>query len=108
MIEEFREINKKFDKGVIINIGSLEFAISAAKKSKNWQEQLAFIVRAVVNDHVFADGNKRTAAAYIMAVLEERKLPYDAYKVDKLVLSIAKNRIRSYKRTHGMIKNAIC
>ncbi len=83
------------------------FAISAANKSKNWQEQAAFVLRALVNDHVFADGNKRTAAAYIMAVFEQRKLPYDAFKVDGLVLSIAKNRITDIRRIEGMIKNAM-
>lgn len=107
MIGEFKAVNRKFDKGILVNRSSLDFAISAVRKSKNWQEQLALITRALANDHVFADGNKRTAAAYMMAVFERRKLAYDAFKVDKLVLSIAKNRIKDLKRIERMIKNVL-
>ena len=107
MIEAFQKINLKFDKGTFVNQRSLEFAISAAQKSKNWQEQLAFIARAIINDHVFADGNKRTAAAYMMAVFESRKLPCDEYKIDKMVLSIAKNKISDIDKIRRMIQNAL-
>ena len=77
------------------------------EQSKNWAEQLAFIVRAIVNDHVFSDGNKRTAAAYAMSVLEAQKLQYDAYKVDRMVLSIAQNRITDTGSIRRMIKNVL-
>lgn len=107
MIEEFQELNRKFDKGIIVNRSSLDFALSATQKSKNWQEQLAFLIRAIINEHVFADGNKRTAVTYIMAVLETRKLAYDAYAVDRLVLDIAKNRITSIIRIRRLIQNVI-
>ena len=107
MIDKFQKINLKFDKGTFVNQSSLESAISAAQKSKNWQEQLAFIVRVIINDHVFADGNKRTAAAFIMAVLESCKLPYDEYKIDKMVLSIAKNQISDIVKIRRMIQNVL-
>ena len=107
MIEEFREINKKFHKGVIFNGSSLEFAVSAAQKTKNWQEQLAFILRAIINDQVFEDGNKRTAAAYSMAVFAGQRLYYDPYKVDIMVLSIAKNKKSNIKMMVMMIKNVL-
>lgn len=107
MIDKFIEINKKFDKGVLVNSSTLEFAISAANNTKNWQEQVAFVVRALVNDHVFSDGNKRTAAAFIMAVFEEKKLPYDPYKIEKLVLSVAKNKTKNIKTIKEMIRNAL-
>ena len=107
MIIEFQELNRKFDKGTLVNRGSLEFAISACKKTKNWQEQLAFILRALINDYVFADGNKRTATAYIMAVLEKQKLAYDVYKIDTMAVSIAKNRLTSIARIRRLIQNAL-
>ncbi|MBI3051872.1 Fic family protein [Candidatus Woesearchaeota archaeon] len=103
----FIEINRQFDKGTLMNKGSLEFAVSAAEGSKNWQEQLALIVRAIVNDHVFADGNKRTAAAFIMSVFESRKLAYDSYKVDRAVVSIARRRIANTYIIRRMMQNAI-
>ncbi len=52
------------------------------------------------------DGNKRTAVAYLSALLEEYKIPYDRYKIDKLVLAIAKDT-KSIDKIRRMIKNAI-
>lgn len=99
-------INRQFSSGTIVNPGSLDFALSAVLRSKDWQEQLAYIVRALVCDHVFEDGNKRTAVAYIMAVLESFKCRYDPFKIDQLVLKIAKNNISDIKKIRGMIENA--
>ena len=91
IIKELVRINKRFSSGKIINTSSLEFAESAAKKTKNWQEQMAYVLRAIVSDHAFEDGNKRTAAAYLAGVLENYKIPYDPFKIDKTVLTIAKS-----------------
>ncbi len=99
-------INKEFSTGAIVNKSSLEFAVSAAYKSKDWQEQLAFVVRAILCDHIFVDGNKRTAATYIMAALEDLKYRYDTFKIDRLVLKIAKNNITGVKTIRRMIENA--
>jgi len=99
-------INKQFSSGTIINKGSLDFALSAAFRSKDWQEQLAFVVRALLCDHVFEDGNKRTAIAYTMAVLEGFKCRYDMFKIDRLVLKIAKSNMTDIKKIRRMIENA--
>jgi fido (protein-threonine AMPylation protein) len=103
---EITEINKKFSSGVVINKGSLDFALSAVFRSKDWQEQLAFVVRALLCDHIFEDGNKRTAAAYLIAVLEHLKYRFDPFKIDQLVLNIAKNNITDIKKIRRMIGNA--
>lgn len=106
IVEELVKINKRFSNGSVINKSSLEFAESALKKTKNWQEQAAYIVRAIVADHPFEDGNKRTAAAYLSGLLETLKVPYDPFKVDKLVLALAKDT-KSIDKIRRMIKNAI-
>ena len=103
---ELAEINRKFGNGNIINKGSLDFALSAAYKSKDWIEQLAFIVRALLCDHVFEDGNKRTATAYIMAVFEEYRYRYDAFKIDRIVLKISKGNITGMKTIRRMMEHA--
>lgn len=100
------DTNKKFSTGAIVNRGSLEFALSAAIKSKNWQEQVSYVIRALLCDHVFEDGNKRTAAAYLISVLEEFKYRYDPFKIDRMVLKIAKNNTSDVKRIRRMIQNA--
>lgn len=99
-------INKKFGSGIVVNKGSLEFALGAAHRGKDWHEQLAFVVRALLCDHVFEDGNKRTVAAYVMAILEDFKYRYDPFKIDQLVLKVAKNNISDIKKIRRMIANA--
>ena len=106
IVEELAKTNKRFSSGRLINKSSLEFAESALKRTKNWQEQAAFIIRAIVVDHPFEDGNKRTAAAYLIGLLETYKIPYDPFKIDKLVLALAKGQ-KSIDKIRRMIKNAI-
>jgi prophage maintenance system killer protein len=106
LIEELTKINRKFSTGRIVNRSSLEFAESALKRTKNWQEQAAYIIRAIVADHAFEDGNKRTAAAYMIGILETYKIPYDPFKIDKMVLTIAKGA-KSIDKIRRMIRNAI-
>ncbi len=106
IIEELTRVNKRFSNGRIINKSSLEFAESALKRTKNWQEQAAYVIRAIVVDHTFEDGNKRTAAAYLTGLFEVYKIPYDPFKVDKTVLALAKG-IKSIDKIRRMIKNAI-
>ena len=106
IIQKLVQVNKNFSNGAIMNKSSLEFAISSAYKSKDWQEELTFVVRALLCDHIFMDGNKRTAAAYIIAVLEEFKCKYDPFKIDRLVLKIVKMNITNVKTIRRMIENA--
>ena len=39
-------INQKFDEGVIVNRGSLDFALNSIRKSQDSQEQIAYLLRA--------------------------------------------------------------
>ncbi len=100
------DVNRQFSSGTVINRGSLDFALSAVLRRKDWREQLSYVVRALLCDNVFEDGNKRTAAAYIMAVLESFKRRYDSFKIDRLVLKIAKNNISDVKKIKRMIEHA--
>lgn len=100
-------LNKEFDKGILINKSSLDFALSFAKHSKDWLKQLAFIVRSILLDHVFEEGNKRTASALIMAIFEENKLAYDPHKVDLLTIEIINKNIRDIEKIRRLIRNAI-
>lgn len=106
IIDELIRVNKRFSSGRVINKSSLEFAESALRRTKNWQEQAAFVMRAIVVDHAFEDGNKRTAAAYLSGLLETLKIPYDPFKIDKIVLTLAKGT-KSIDKIRRMIKNAI-
>lgn len=100
------EINKQFDKGKLVNKSSLEFAISQSKTTKDWIKQLAYLVRAILIDHVFEEGNKRTASALIMAYMEIHKIGYDPKKVDKLIVETIKKNTTSIMKIRMMIKDA--
>ncbi len=100
------EINKLFDKGKIVNEGSLDFAISSTKKSKDWITQLAYFLRAIIVDHVFEEGNKRTAAALFIVYCEANKKAYDIYKIDIIIRDLIQKNISDLIKIRRMIKNA--
>ncbi len=105
--EDVIEINKLFDKGKIINMGSLEFAISSSNKTKEWITQLAYLLRAILLDHVFEEGNKRTAAAIIGTLMEMHSLAPDNEKIAKGITKILKGNISSIKEIEKVIKDGI-
>lgn len=100
-------LNKRFESGKLINPGSLEFALSTQEKSQNWLDHLAHLVRAVLIDHPFEDGNKRTAAALIVAYLEAYNQPYDENKISQLVVKIIKQNTIGIKKIRRLIQNVI-
>ncbi|MBI4139754.1 hypothetical protein HY483_02210 [Candidatus Woesearchaeota archaeon] len=100
-------INQEFDAGKIINSGSLSFAISEANISKSWLKSCAILVRAVLIDHVFEEGNKRTAAGIIVAFLEENRLKYDPEKISRVIAKMLMKNVTSIKIIELEVKNVI-
>ena len=99
-------LNKLFSNGIIRNKGSLSFALSSIK-NKGSLEQLSYLVRAVITDHVFEDGNKRTAAVLIIAYFTEFEIGFDKEKITKAVLDIASKNITNIAKIRRIIKNVI-
>ena len=100
-------LNKEFDIGNFNNESSLDFSLSYAKKTENWHKALAYLVRAILIDHVFEEGNKRTAALLIKTYAE-----YEGYKTynDKVVNLIKKiilKNITSIRKIEELIKDAV-
>ena len=87
-IKDIVEINKQFDTGSLVNSSSLEFALSAIKRKGSWLDQLAHLVRAIIVDHPFKDGNKRTATAVVLAYFDENEM--QQYNPDKVVQTMIK------------------
>lgn len=100
-------INLKFDKGTIINASSLDFALNQANESKSWLRACAVLVRSVLIDHVFEEGNKRTAAAIITGFFEEQELNYDPEKISKAIVKILMKNITSITKIEKVIIDAI-
>lgn len=101
------EINKEFDEGLIVNESSLNFALSSLNNTKDWIKQLSYLVRAILVDHMFKEGNKRTAAALILYFFEANKIAYDPYKVDKIIVEIISKNIESIEQIRRKLKDAI-
>ena len=100
-------LNQEFEDGSLHNEASLEFALSYAKKSENWTKALAWLVRAILLDHVFEEGNKRTTALLVKTYSQFEG--HDMYndKIIKLVKEIILRNISSIRRIEDMIKDAI-
>jgi prophage maintenance system killer protein len=100
-------INQKFDAGSLHNEATLDFALSYCKKTENWTKALAWLVRAILMDHVFEEGNKRTVALLIKTYAEfEGYATYDD-RIVKMVKDIITTNITSITRIEDMIKDVI-
>lgn len=100
-------INQEFDAGKFINESSLDYAIDMTRRSKNWLKSAALLVRAILIDHVFEEGNKRTTAAVIMTYLEMNGFHSSPNKVASVVVRILKQNITDTRKIERLIKNAI-
>ena len=103
--DDILRIAELFERRKMINESSLEFALSSARHNKDWTRQLAYIIRAILIDHVFQDGNKRISSALIMAVLENQKIAYDPYAVDRVVIFIIKKNLINVEKIVELIKD---
>lgn len=99
-------VNLAFHTGKVINESSLDFALSQVHRSKSWLKTCAILSRAIIVDHVFEDGNKRTAAGIIGAIMEMNNIPYSEQRIYHTVLLIAKKNIKSILKIEEGIKNA--
>jgi len=105
--KDLMALNQEFDNGTLHNEASLDFALSYAKKTENWTKALAWLIRAILIDHVFEEGNKRTAALLIKSYAEyEGHETYDD-RIIKLVKEIVLKNIQSITKIEEMVKDAI-
>lgn len=100
------EANKMFHTGKLSNEISLNFAISHVQRSRNWLRTAAVLSRAILIDHVFEDGNKRTAASIIAAIMELNNVGYSLERIDRAVLTIAKKNQTSITKIEKVISDA--
>ena len=95
------------ESGRFSNESSLDFALSIIRQKKSWLYEVSYLVRSLLVDHVFIDGNKRTALAILMFYLEDKNLQYDKEKLMRLVWIISKKNIKDINKIMRVIKNVI-
>ncbi len=104
-IKDIVEINRTFHSGKIANNGSLEFAVQELQRSKNWLKTCAVLARAIIIDHIFEDGNKRTAAGVIATIMEMNGISFSPEKLDKAIVTIAKTNVTNIHKIEKVIAN---
>ena len=105
--EDLLRINKGFG-GNLRNDASLDFAFDTWKNNKiSSYKKLAYLLRAILVDHPFSDGNKRTATFVVFAFAEETKKQVNRDLLLHHIVSIAKQNIQEIRNIEYRLKNAI-
>lgn len=100
-------INNGFG-GNLRNEASLDFALEIQNNIRYGEYQkLAYFMRAILVDHMFTDGNKRTALYVALAFSLENNKYIDKELLLHHILSITKNNENNITNIIWRLKNAI-
>ncbi len=99
-------INKQFSGGRIINESSLDFILAQTHRSPHWFKTMCLLTRSILVDHIFEDGNKRTAVAVIMAYFDMHSYAYNPDRIASTVLKITRSNIQNINTIGRIINHA--
>jgi len=99
--------NQKFAEGNFENESSLNYALEYLKHDIAWTKQLAYLIRAILIDHVFEEGNKRTACALLLTCIDLNSYQIDEKKALNLIKQIILKNITEVNKIQWMIEDAI-
>ena len=105
--EDLLRVNRGFG-GNLRSDSSLDFAFHMLENNKiGIYKKLAYLWRAILIDHPFSDGNKRTVAFVSFAFAEEYNRQVDRDLLLHHIVSIAKKNIHEIRNIEWRVKNAI-
>lgn len=105
--KDLLRINHGFG-GNLRSDSSLDFAFDKINNNKiGMYKKLAHLLRAILVDHPFSDGNKRTAAFVVFAFAKEYNKQVDRDLLLHQIVSIAKKNIQNIRNIKDRLKNAI-
>ena len=105
--EDIIRINRGFG-GSLRNDASIDFALEKQEDKKLGEyKKLAYLFRAILVDHPFSDGNKRTAAYIALVFANEYNKQIDNELLTHQILAIAKENITNIRQIEWRLKNAI-
>lgn len=105
--ENIIRIGKGFG-GELRNDASIDFAIDKQSNSKLGEyKKLAYLIRALVIDHPFTDGNKKTAAYVVFTFAEQFNKQVDLELIKEQMISIAAKNINSIRAIEERLRNVI-
>ncbi|MEX2016970.1 MAG: Fic family protein [Candidatus Pacearchaeota archaeon] len=105
--EDLLRVNKGFG-GNLRNDSSLDYAVDKLDDKKiGSYKKLAYLLRAILVDHPFSDGNKRTAMFVSHVFAEQYKKQIDREMLVYHITSIAKQNIHDVPKIERRMRNAI-
>ena len=105
--EDMLRINKGFG-GNLRSDSSLDFAIEMQENIRlGPYKKLAYLWRAILVDHPFSDGNKRTAMFLTLAFANKHNKKVDREILLHQIVSIAKKNITEVRVITDRIKTAL-
>ena len=105
--EDLLRINKGFG-GNLRSDSSIDFAFDKIQNKKLGEyKKLAYLMRAILVDHPFSDGNKRTATFICLAFANKYNKQVDRELLIHHIISIAKKNIHEIRNIEWRLKNAI-
>ena len=105
--EDLIRINHGFG-GLLRNDASIDFALEQQKNVKLGEyKKLAYLIRAILVDYPFSDGNKRTATYIIFSFANEEGKKVNQDLLAHHILSIASKNITEIRAIEERLKNAI-
>jgi prophage maintenance system killer protein len=105
--QDLLRINEGFG-GNLRSDSSLDFALEKQNENKLGEyKKLSYLLRAILVDHPFSDGNKRTAMYLCLAFAEANNLHVERELLLHQLSSIAKKNIIEINNIEWRIKNAI-
>ena len=105
--EEILRVNHGFG-GDLRSDASLDFALDKIESKKlGPYKKLAYLLRAILVDHPFSDGNKRTAAYAALNFASEFNKEVDMEMLIHHIVAIAKDNTQDIKKIEWRMKNAI-
>ena len=105
--KELLRINHGFG-GNVRSSSSLDFALEMFANRKFGEfKRLAYLWRAILVDHPFSNGNKRTAVFLAFALADELSKDVDRELLVYHAISVAKGNVTDIRKIERRLQNAI-
>jgi prophage maintenance system killer protein len=90
------------------NSSSLDFALEKQEDKKLGEyKKLAYLLKAILVDHPFSDGNKKTAMFVAFAFAEQNNKTVDEELMKHQILAITSKNLVDIRAIEERMKNAI-
>jgi len=105
--KDLLRINEGFG-GNLRSDSSLDYAIDMQENKRLGEyKKLAYLLRAILVDHSFSDGNKRTATFLVLNFADQNKKQADRELLLHHIISIAKQNINDIRNIEQRLRSCI-